>query len=204
MERTSQDRLILKLLNRALHAANEEKILFLFDRMIERQHKSNFAAQSGLNRVTLYRGFSPGSSPKLETVLKTLDAFALQFQCSPRTRGQSPPKEHLRMIAAPLSDAFATNEIEVISRAFGKTVHAQANIAEFSRRVSISRMSMYRWIQAGNALKFQSILKITSALGLRLEVTWRSCVTQPDCKRRPGLPGPSGRRTNTRTVSKNQ
>jgi len=155
MERTRQDRLFLKLLNRALDAANEEKILFLFNRRIERQNKSNFAAQSGLNRVTLYRGFSPGSSPKLETVLKTLDAFALQFQCSPRTAGQ----EHLRMTAAPLSDAFATNDLEVISRAFGETVHAQANIAEFSRRVSISRMSLYRWIQAGNALKFRSILK---------------------------------------------
>ena len=41
MERTRQDRLILKLLNRALDAANEEKILFLFNRMIERQNKSN-------------------------------------------------------------------------------------------------------------------------------------------------------------------
>jgi probable addiction module antidote protein len=176
MKRTRQDRLILKLLNGALDAANEEKILLLFNRMIERQNKSHFAAQSGLNRVTLYRGFSPGSSPRLETVLKALDASALQFKCSPRTTGQSPPTEHLKMTAALLSDAFATDDLEVISRAFGETVHAEANIADFARRVSISRMSLYRWIEAGNALKFQSVLKITSALGLRLEVAWRSKV----------------------------
>ena len=183
METTREDGLILKRLNRALDAANEEKILFLFNRMIERQNKSHFAAQSGLNRVTLYRGFSSDSSPKLETILKALETLALQFQCSPRTTGQSPPKEHLRMTAALLSDVFATNDLEVISRAFGETVHAQANIAEFSRRISISRMSLYRWIQAGNALKFRSILKITSALGLRLEAAWRSKITQADCKR---------------------
>ena len=166
-------------LNRALGAANEEKILFLINRMIECQNKLQFAAQSGLNRVTLYRGFSPRSAPKFETVLKALDAFSLQLQCSPRTTGQSPPKEHLGMTAVVLSAALATNDLEVISRAFGETVHAQANIAEFSRRVSISRMSLYRWFQAGNRLKFRSVLKITSALGLRLEVTWRSSVTTP-------------------------
>jgi DNA-binding phage protein len=76
------------------------------------------------------------------------------------------------MTVALLNDAFATDDLEVISRAFGETVHAQANIAEFARRVSISRKSLNRWIEAGRTLKFQSV--ITSALGLRLEVAWRS------------------------------
>ena len=162
MERTRQDRLPLKLLNRALDAADEQRILLLFNRMIERKNKSRFAAQSGLNRVTLYRGFSPGGSPTLETVLKALDAFALRFQCSPRTTGQTLPTKHLRMTAALLSDAFATIDLEAISRAFGETVHAQANIADFARRVSMSRMSLYRWIQEGRRLKLRSVLKITS------------------------------------------
>ena len=152
-------------LNRAFDAANEEKILILINRMIQRQNKLQFAAQSGLNRVTLYRGFSAGGAPKFETVLKALDAFSLQLQCSPRTTGQSPPKEHLGITAFVLNAALATSDLEVISRAFGETVHAQANIAEFSRRVSISRVSLYRWFQAGNGLKFRSVLKITSALG---------------------------------------
>ena len=139
MERTRQDRLFLKLLNRALDAANEEKILILINRMIQRQNKLQFAAQSGLNRVTLYRGFSAGGAPKFETVLKALNAFSLQLQCSPRTTEQAPPKEHLGRTAVVLSAALATNDLEVISRAFGETVHAQANIAEFSRRVTMSR-----------------------------------------------------------------
>jgi len=77
------------------------------------------------------------------------------------------------MTAALLSDAFATNDLEAISRAFGETVHAQANIADFARRVSMSRMSLYRWVQEGRRLKFRSVLKITSVLGLRLEVARR-------------------------------
>jgi probable addiction module antidote protein len=181
MDKSRQDRLILKLLNRALNAANEEKVLILLNRMIERQNKSHFALQSGLNRTTLYRGFSPNNSPKLETVLKVMDAFAMQLQCSGRT---SSPTDCARMTAELLNKAFATNNLEVISRAIGEAVHAQANIAEFARRVSISRMSLYRWIQAGNALHFRSVLKITSALALGLEVAWRSSST--DVERHSG------------------
>ena len=174
MKRARQDWLILQLLNRALDAAVEKEILILFSRMIKRQNKSHFAAQSGLNRITLYRGFSPGSSPRLETVLKLLDASALRFKCSPRRPEESPLIERSKITAALLNDAFATDDVEVISRAFGERVHAQPNISEFAGRVSISRMSLYRWIEAGNAIKFQSVLKITSALGLRLEIAWRS------------------------------
>jgi probable addiction module antidote protein len=180
VEKSRQDRLILKLLNRALATANEEKVLFLLNRMIGRQNKSYFATQSGLNRVTLYRGFSPRNSPKLETVLKAMDTLALQLQCSARATEKSPSSEHSRRTAALLSAAFATNSLEAISRAFGEMVHAQGNIAEFARRVSMSRNCLYRWLQAGNALYFRSLLKITVALGLRLEVAWRYNETQPD------------------------
>jgi probable addiction module antidote protein len=174
VDNTRQGRITLKLLNRALDGANEDEVLVLLNEMIDCQNKLHFAMQSGLNRVTLYRGFSPNSSPRLDTVLKALDAFGMQLRCRRKTTQKCCHPEHAQMSAELLSSAFATNNLEAICRAFGETVHAQQNIAEFARRASISRMSLYRWLQAGNALYFRSALKITSALGLRLEVAWRS------------------------------
>jgi len=83
MKRARQDRLILKLLNRALDAADEEQILLLFSRMIAHLNKSNFAAQSGLNRVTLYQtlsGVFTGEFPKIGNRLESIECLRSAIQ----------------------------------------------------------------------------------------------------------------------------
>lgn len=67
-----------------------------------------------------------------------------------------------------LSDALATGDLTIITRALGIVARARG-MSELARETGVTRSALYSALQEGGNPTLDTVLKIMAALGVRLE-----------------------------------
>lgn len=75
--------MIAEYLNAALEHGNADLLVAAIADIAKARGISKIAADAGLGRESLYKTLAPGSKPKLETILKLLNALGIKLTASP-------------------------------------------------------------------------------------------------------------------------
>ncbi len=80
------------------------------------------------------------------------------------------PSEYLdnpEMIQGYLQESFATGDMDIIVMALGNVAKA-IGMTEIARKSGMNRQNLYRALTPGSKPQFETISKVTNALGYRL------------------------------------
>jgi probable addiction module antidote protein len=147
---------------------------------------SKLAKDVDADRSALYRSFRGKKGPRLSTVISVLRSVGFQLvvkferqpeKDKPNRFGQgSKTTAHLELrgnskaSAEFLTRAFASSKIGEIGKALAAVLRAQENVAEFAKRASLERSSLYRTFTGSRDPQFSTVVLFLQALGLRLAV----------------------------------
>lgn len=147
------------------------------------------------DRTTLYRAFRLGGGPKLDTMIKVLRALGFQLAvelCNETAHGtavERRPRKNRQASATArrFTAAFKTGRRRDLLNAFAETLREQENVAAFAKRTTMSRENLYRVFSRNLNPRFDNLLSVLNALGLRFAVR--------------SLPNKAGLRPGTKTLS---
>jgi probable addiction module antidote protein len=177
-----------KMLEAALKTTDPLTIFAAMDALVRMSpNVSKLAKDVGTERSVLYRTFRGDKGPRLSLVVRVLSSAGFRLivkahgnypqDGKPNRIGQArKTTAHLELRSNPkacakfLTRAFETSDTVVIAKALNDTLRAQENVAEFSKKASLERSSLYRSFSPNRDPQFSTVVHFLRALGLRFAV----------------------------------
>ncbi|NML32632.1 addiction module antidote protein [Paraburkholderia antibiotica] len=82
-EYLDNDAMVAAYLNAALDEGDSDLLVAAIADVVKARGITNIAAAAGLGRESLYKTLAPGSKPRMETILKLVDALGMKFSAVP-------------------------------------------------------------------------------------------------------------------------
>ena len=180
-----------KMLEAALKTADPPTIFAAMDALVRTSpNVSRLAEDVGTERSVLYRTFRGDKGPRLSLVVRVLSSAGFQLIVNahgnhpqdgrPNRIGQArKTTAHLELRSNPgacakfLTRAFETSDTVAIVKALNDTLRAQENVAEFAKKASLERSSLYRSFSPNRDPQFSTVVHFLRALGLRFGIVER-------------------------------